>query len=84
MRQIRQDFVRYGSLPIILDGILTNLADPEEALKKMSDMIKSETENNFQVQITFYRVSQNKCSHVLTNPNNMGTFFLGHPVCKVK
>ena len=50
VRQIRQDFVRYGSLPIILDGILTNLPDPEEALKKMSDMIKSETENNFQVQ----------------------------------
>ena len=41
--------VRYGSLPIILDGLLTHLVDPEEALRRMSDMIKTETDNNFQV-----------------------------------
>ena len=40
---------RYGSLPIILDGILNNLLDPDEALKKMTDMIKQETESNVQV-----------------------------------
>ena len=44
--------VRYGSLPIILDGLLTHLVDPEEALRRMSDMIKTETENNFQVTAT--------------------------------
>ena len=41
--------IRYGSLPIILDGILNNLLDPDEALKKMTDMIKQETESNVQV-----------------------------------
>ena len=40
---------RYGSLPIILDGILTNLLDPDETLKNMTEMIKQEAENNIQV-----------------------------------
>ena len=59
MRQVRGHLlssmvcvVRYGSLPIILDGLLTHLVDPEEALRRMSDMIKTETENNFQVTAT--------------------------------
>ena len=44
---------RYGSLPIILDGLLTHLVDPEEALRRMSEMIKTEAENNFQVSLHF-------------------------------
>ena len=46
---IRADILRYGSLPIILDGILTNLLDPDETLKNMTEMIKQEAENNIQV-----------------------------------
>ena len=41
--------LRYGSLPIILDGILTNLLDPDETLRNMTEMIKQEAENNIQV-----------------------------------
>ena len=43
--------MRYGSLPIILDGILTQTISTEqdEALKKICDQIKHEEENNFQV-----------------------------------
>ena len=55
---MRQEGVRYGSLPIVLDGLLTHLADPDEALRKMSDMIKNEVDNNFQVHNTEDTVNQ--------------------------
>ena len=50
VRVVRQEEVRHGSLPIVLDGILNQLPDVEDELKKISDNIKTETENNFQVR----------------------------------
>ena len=58
MVQVRQEGGRYGSLPIVLDGLLTHLADQDEALRKMSDMIKNEVDNNFQVHNTEDTVKQ--------------------------
>lgn len=49
VRVVRQEEVRHGSLPIVLDGILNQLPDVEDELKKIADNIKNETENNFQI-----------------------------------
>ena len=46
---VRQEGVAYSALPILLDGVLNQLADPQDSLKKMSEMIRSETENNLQI-----------------------------------
>ena len=67
---------RYGSLPIILDGILNNLLDPDDDLKKMTDMIKQETENNVQVFEILETNSSDKFSKnnkiaALLNKSNM-------------
>ena len=48
-RVVRQEGVRHNNLPIVLDGILNQLPDVEDELKKIADNIKSETENNIQV-----------------------------------
>ena len=50
VRVVRQEEVRHGSLPIVLDGILNQLPDVDDDLKKIADNIKNETENNFQVE----------------------------------
>ena len=49
VKQVKQEAVRYGSLPIVLDGILTQPVTQEDTLKKICDMIKTESENNFQI-----------------------------------
>ena len=50
VRVVRQEEVRHGSLPIVLDGILNQLPDVDDDLKKIAENIKNETENNFQVE----------------------------------
>ena len=81
VKTVKQEAVRYGSLPIVLDGILTQTANQEETLRRICDMIKTESENNFQIYEVLdvgnnEKSNKNKIAAFINNKSNFSKVLL--------